>query len=361
MRYLALRSLKQPWNNHRRSLIFTFQRYSTSSKAPAAPDTNDRPVRRVKRRLSTLDPVKLTPHDWVDLGGQKTISVRWGNNTQSLPLHYQYNLGCAIPWPSFAKGFLYFHRPALSSTMTKAHPASGSLRLRFAESPSDLTHAFSDQGKDVTVDAGGGTPWSISFLTLLRMSYYAPVRPQLYSDGFVTSKSAAEIDRLLEGFAIKRENHGGDGSDSSIPWRRLNASLGKRMRVLEDVTQPWTLDLDIHGVLFLVLAEDKIYSVFLRDVTMTEPGRRRAAGRQGVALVRFELDGRKRLVLRLLRYIVPPDLGITAQNLGQTEGQLVQQYLRHCSGQWLPPKTWSADPASMLSPASYAVLAKMYS
>ncbi|KAH6897858.1 hypothetical protein BKA70DRAFT_1314963 [Coprinopsis sp. MPI-PUGE-AT-0042] len=358
MRYMLTRSLKQPWNNHRGLLVFTFQPYSTSSKAPVAPETHDHCLWRVKRRLSTLDPAKLMPDDWVDLGGQKTISVWWGATTQSPRLHYHFNLGRPMAWPTFAKGFLYFHRHAPSSTR-EAHPASGSLRLRLAESPSDLTHAFSEEGKDVSVDASGYTPWSISFLTLWQMPYYTPIRPQLYSDGFVTSKSAAEINRLLKSSEIMRMNHVGGGIDSST-MRRRPSSFGKATRVLENVTQPWTLDLDIREVSFLVLAEDTIYSVYLRDVTMTVPGRRKAGGEQGVALVRFELDDQKRLVLRFLRYILPPDSDITAQNLGQTEGQLLQQYLRHCSGQWLPPKTWSADPASMLSPASCAALAKIY-
>ncbi|KAH6897859.1 hypothetical protein BKA70DRAFT_1314964 [Coprinopsis sp. MPI-PUGE-AT-0042] len=360
MRYLLIRNFKQPWNNHRGPLTFASQRYSTSAEPPAASETPKPPRRRVFRSLSTLDPAKLTPHDWVDLGGNQSCTVQWGGTTQKVALHYEAVNRRFVAWPSFAKGFLYFHR-APSLTTKVPHLAAGSLRLRLAESPADLALAFSNEGKDLMNGPGRYTPWSIPTLILQQAPYYAPVWRQALSDGFVTPETAAEIDTLLVGFTRKKTGDGGrDGDDPSSELDQLKPRFRSNMRIIEDVTQPWTLDLDLFEATVVVLAEDRIYMVKFRDVTMRAFGRRKARGKQGVALVQFELDNRKRLVLRLLRYVVPPDCHITAQNLDQTEGQFVRQYLRRNAAQWLPPRIWSADPASMLSPASCAALAKMY-
>ncbi|KAH6897861.1 hypothetical protein BKA70DRAFT_1314968, partial [Coprinopsis sp. MPI-PUGE-AT-0042] len=349
MRQVLLRGLKRPRTYSRdtlgtrisfpRLLGYACQRYTASL---------------AKRPLSTLDPAKLTPNDWLDVRGLKSFSVRWGETKQSVLL--QYDTRNVRAWPSSAMGFLYFHRPP---SPTMLHPAAGSLRLRLAESPSDLHHAFSDGGKDLLAGAGGYTPWSIPLLTLWRSPHWAPVCHQLYPDGFITSESASEIDKLIERSMQKKGDD--DGDDPFRKLGHLRSRLMSPARVIEDVTQPWTLELDLYGASLVILAEDRIYSVRLIGITMSQIARNKTKGRQGVALVQFELDERERLVLRLLKYIVPPDFDIVHRNLDQTEGQLIRQYKRHnWQAGWLLPQVWSADPLSVLSPASYAALAKIY-
>ncbi|KAH6897856.1 hypothetical protein BKA70DRAFT_1314955 [Coprinopsis sp. MPI-PUGE-AT-0042] len=368
MRYLLARGLNQPWNNSRVPFRYTCRRYSTSPNPSVASDTFKAPRRRIKRSLSTLDPTKLTPDDWVDFRGIQAPSIRWEGTRESVPLHPGTGSSRLVAWPPSARGFLYFHRPPSSCSANKVHPAAGSLRFRCAESPGDLSRAFGREGKDVLVgEERWDLPWSIPLLSLRQIPWYAPVWQRLYSDGFVTSETSAEISRLLKNGSQEEEEEGDntkrdDDSGSNVKCQYRRTRFGKATRVLEDVTQPWTFDLDVHAFSFVILAEDKIYSVRLRDVTMTERGRINAGGKQGVALVRFELDHEKRLVLRLLRYIVPPDFDIAAANFDQVEGQLVRQFLRykHPRAGWSRPRPWSVDPASVLSPASYAALTRMY-
>jgi hypothetical protein len=85
--------------------------------------------------------------------------------------------------------------------------------------------------------------------------------------------------------------------------------------------------------------------------------------RAGVALVRFELDKKRQLVLRVLKYIVPPDPDLVAADFGQVEGELVMRYVRARGADkfaWLKTTTWFGDPERYLSPASIAALEKLY-
>jgi hypothetical protein len=179
--------------------------------------------------------------------------------------------GRLVPWPSSARGFLYFHR----SSSPDNHPAAGSLRFRCVESPQGLPHAF-DGGMnpnpgpplgarafDLTVDAGGyQVPWAVPLVALRRVPRYSPIWQQLQNDSLVTPQQCNEIDRFLE-----------DGPQG-------NRVFGGR-RVLDDIKAPWILNLDFQQASLMVLAEDKIYTLRLRELTSTMKGRKSINGKQG--------------------------------------------------------------------------------
>jgi hypothetical protein len=203
--------------------------------------------------MGTLDPKRLTPGDWLDLRGRKWPSFGWQDPQLSVVIGYR-----STHWPSHATGFLYFHRPPSAS-----HPAAGSLRFRLSKSPDDLERAFGPEGEDLRdgIAEWSAMPWSIPLLTL-HLQRYAPVLRQLLADGFVTPKGSEALDGMLVGI---RE---------STKTLRLS-------RVLDEVTEPWVLDLDAFKFRLVALAEDGVHYVNMRDLTMTEGGRRKVEGKQG--------------------------------------------------------------------------------
>ncbi|KAH6897829.1 hypothetical protein BKA70DRAFT_1437764 [Coprinopsis sp. MPI-PUGE-AT-0042] len=301
------------------------------------------------RKVSTLDPLKLTLDDRVDIRGLGAPNLRFAETTKGCTLMYdrrrERDRLHYIPWPSSARGFFYFHRP---STPT-VHPAAGSLRFRSVESSSHFRSAFDASappslGFDIPLDRGGYVvPWSIPLLTLSQTSHYSAIWWRLEADGLVTRRLLEDIKTLLRGYKM---------------------SFRKGLRVLEDVTQPWILNLDHDGIRFMVLAKDKIHPLPMRNLSMTQMGRRYVNGKQGVAWVRFELDERRKLVLRVLKYLIPPSSAMLDANLGQQGGELLLQHQRasglNLPGSWLPPKPWSIDPQQLLSPASIAALTRKY-
>ncbi|KAH6897874.1 hypothetical protein BKA70DRAFT_744577 [Coprinopsis sp. MPI-PUGE-AT-0042] len=302
---------------------------------------------RVVRRISTLDPSKLIPDDWVDFRGYQAPTVRFAQTGRAAVLNYAHPMN-QNPWPSSARGFLYFHRP---HTTGGNHPAAGCLRLRSVDSPDGLDGAFDTSTcatnvgtKDVLIDRGGCTvPWSLPLLRLRMAPSYSAILAQLQLDGLVAPESLAKLDEL------------------ALDWKRV---LIIETQVLDDITQPWILNLDHQSSRLIVLAEDKIYTTQTRNVTMSEEARTYAAFKQGVASVRFELlPWQERIVLRLLKYLVPPDPRIVSQNLGQTEGELIWHYSlkQGANAHWLPRRTWSVDPSSLFSRASISALADKYS
>ncbi|KAH6897865.1 hypothetical protein BKA70DRAFT_744528 [Coprinopsis sp. MPI-PUGE-AT-0042] len=322
-----------------------YRKVHTSSKKVSA-----------NRRITSLDPLKITPGDWTDIRNLTRPSFRFGNRLDHRPiLEYacfrQRGERLHVPWPeSSARGFFYFRRPSTST----AHPAGGSLRFRSVESPEDVRRAFdfssgfdssapTSRGFDIPLDAGGYTvPWSIPLMTLLRVASYSPIKTLLEDEGLISPQLSEDVNHLLQGY---------------------KGTFPKNSRVLDDITQPWILNLDLPEVRYTVLAEDKIHYVELELLTTPQTARMYVSKTQGVAMVRFELDDKQTLVLRILKFLVCPDPEVIAANLGQTEGKLLHQHLRvrFRNTGWEPPRIWSADPHRYLSPASVAALAEKYS
>ncbi|KAH6897878.1 hypothetical protein BKA70DRAFT_1569697 [Coprinopsis sp. MPI-PUGE-AT-0042] len=308
----------------------------------------------VTRKVSTLDPSKLTPDDWLDLRGVQNARIHFVQTSEFAPLSYagtrqrlQASPHQRYPWPSSACGFLYFHSPRTSVGAPLTELAA-SLRFRTAASPDDLARAFNGGTSavdaahmDVSIDRGGyAVPWSIPLLSLRATPTSSAIWNQLKHDNLVTGETLEKVDKL------------------ALQWNR-NA---RKTQVLYDVAQCWTLNLGQRQNRLIVIAGEKIYTVELFQVTMSHHARPYVEGKQGIASVRFELDNGGRLVLRTLRYLVPPDPSIVADGIGQTEGKLLHRYQRAWGlDRWSPGQPWSADPSSLLSPVSIDALAQRYS
>ncbi|KAH6897863.1 hypothetical protein BKA70DRAFT_1231213 [Coprinopsis sp. MPI-PUGE-AT-0042] len=106
-----------------------------------------------------------------------------------------------------------------------------------------------------------------------------------------------------------------DGIDTLL--QDCQGMFRKDLWVLEDIAHPWILNLDLHVAKFVALAKDRIYRARLRCLAMAEIARKYANDEQGVALVRFELDDKQQLVLRVVKYPVPPGPTIMTEKLGK--------------------------------------------
>jgi hypothetical protein len=101
----------------------------------------------VKRAFSTLDPSRLTPHDFVDLSGRKQRSF---GQTQIL---YKGSPRTRVPFPAGTQGFFYY-------IPGPAHaPIAGELRFRVTTGPD--VGSF-ERGRDLlSADEDGRRPWTI--------------------------------------------------------------------------------------------------------------------------------------------------------------------------------------------------------
>lgn len=77
-------------------------------------------------------------------------------------------------------------------------------------------------------------------------------------------------------------------------------------------------------------------------------------------MVRFELDDQRNVVLRMLRYLIPPSHEVQDAGLGQVEGKLLMSHRRLVGFSGWKPPTPVIIPRRYLSPASIAALSKKY-
>lgn len=156
-------------------------------------------------------------------------------------------------------------------------------------------------------------PWSIPLLFIHRMPSFAPIWNQLCSDGFVSSKTSAEINRLLANSVNKKKKRKlvedtqqqqqqqdlkvdaekeepgvrveGEEAERPTAAKKRGAMLGvgRKTQLLEDPTQPFTLDFDLQEPILTLLAEDEISTLYIRHVTMTPEAKARVKsyGKQG--------------------------------------------------------------------------------
>ncbi|KAH6897862.1 hypothetical protein BKA70DRAFT_1527779 [Coprinopsis sp. MPI-PUGE-AT-0042] len=284
-------------------------------------------VHEVQRVISTLDPRKLTPADHITLAGLQRPAVHFGNNPSVARALLDYGCigtGVREEWPESASGFLYFTRPSSPNV----HPAAGSIRFRVT--PSKDPSSF-EKGYDIT---RGYSPWHIQLLFLQHGLSQRPIYDYLKHEGLVTAR------------------------DEEVTQQLLKCKVRRQTRVLDDICQPFVFELDIVCQKMVILAQDAIYAIRLRDVTVPYKTRRKAhSTSQGTGLVQFELNAEHQLVLRLLKYLSPASARST--ELAQQEGELVMRYLPAAKGM-LDSSVWAVDPYSMLSPSSVDVLARKY-
>lgn len=131
--------------------------------------------------MATLDPLKLSSSDYIDLSGlaQPTVNT---NPTCTLAFY-----GVGVPFPADTRGFLYYHPPPPGVNLL-----AGEIRFRLVE---DGDPASFDRGSDLMSPTG--LPWSIHFLSLnCRNARYKGLRDVIALDGLATPKLIENCDSI---------------------------------------------------------------------------------------------------------------------------------------------------------------------
>jgi hypothetical protein len=141
-----------------------------------------------KRDIGTLDPVRLTSADFLDLGG-KTMYSRQGLN-----LGFLRRDRSAVPFPSDAQGFLYY------IPGPEHAPVAGEVRFRATPDPNPASFA---DGRDLLLPDRPG-PWNVPLINMLPHAkcykYLLDLlvnKDQVVSSELVASSRAHKIPNLL--------------------------------------------------------------------------------------------------------------------------------------------------------------------
>ena len=147
-------------------------------------------------RLNHRDLYTLNPHDfirkgqeWLDLStiSHPTIRIFSPNQDTFRPVQLPYAMksgeNTRDPWPSNAKGFLYYFCPS------GAPPIASEVRLRLT--PVNDPKAF-EQGEDLHLS--NGQPWRRPIYSIATNSVLGPLYDKLRQEGLVSSK----LDKALK-------------------------------------------------------------------------------------------------------------------------------------------------------------------
>ncbi|KAM5537477.1 hypothetical protein V8D89_008804 [Ganoderma adspersum] len=134
-----------------------------------------------RRRISTLDPTKLTPDDYVDLSCRYSVHV----TLSAHDYNPAYNASASISptgWPDRTfppdiRGFLYYRAPW-------GPPLAGELRFRVTPTPDPASFAT---GSDLV--APNGVPWNIPLYNIPFMTCHHGLQAQLLRDGLVPQRA----------------------------------------------------------------------------------------------------------------------------------------------------------------------------
>src|SRR4051812_26499937 len=128
--------------------------------------------------ISTLDPERLLPSDYMDLSGHF-------NRTPLRKTELSYS-GSPIPFPPNTRGFFYYHRdPALP-------PIAGQLRFRLTPKRDPASFA---EGTDLL--RTDFRPWGRSLLIMAAQRGYALILARLLEDGLIDSELLGKCETLL--------------------------------------------------------------------------------------------------------------------------------------------------------------------
>ncbi|KAF9063883.1 hypothetical protein BDP27DRAFT_1426437 [Rhodocollybia butyracea] len=142
--------------------------------------------------ISTLDPARLVPSDFIDLKQQLHFAVRYRNMSIMLaaykrtmkPKTYVYPLA----FPAGSHGYLYLHRPPAD-----VHPCAATLRFRICDKLFPPQEGFSS-GKDLLLPTGA--PWEMDLLHLFTSKLVTNFREALLLDNLVSEEVLTQLDLL---------------------------------------------------------------------------------------------------------------------------------------------------------------------
>ncbi|KAH6906884.1 hypothetical protein BKA70DRAFT_1563313 [Coprinopsis sp. MPI-PUGE-AT-0042] len=285
-----------------------------------------RGIKHWRQAISTLDPRHLTPYDHIDISDETTQSVRFETafGEPAMPTKFRYvasesNYRIFKPFPPKTKGFLYLHRPNHAS-----HPAAGSLRFRVVQARDPKGF---ESGEDLLLPVEHGLqPWSIPLLRLRIHPEYRPFYDHLLYSNVVSPEQDEAIQRMLPPAPF----HPSPKAIVMEPMDRFCYDFGK----------------EFPNIVFL--GGERIYQHRFRFVPKSRYSTFEEDPYSGIGILRIELiqakSGLPRLVLRLLKWAVPPKaLSDTRSNkMGmfmQREGELVKKI-----GPNNKEEVWSTNP-----------------
>ncbi|KAG6895949.1 hypothetical protein C0992_011338, partial [Termitomyces sp. T32_za158] len=223
------------------------------------------------RSFGTLNSRRLNASDFMDVSNLRLLHLYKRDDPQTpSTIYYGSENGAPIAFPTNAQGFLYLHhKPGLS-------PLSAQIRFRIT--PSDDPTQF-EKGTDLV--ARDGQPWNIDALQLTNNNF-APLRDQLYQDGYV------EIVKAL----------------STLPKDIRHAK-----RIISYLEQPFLLDMSHRNSFFAFTLPNKV--VFRRFFYISYDPAKKIHPYTGRLVVRFERSTLPEhsegnfIVLRVLKILDP--------------------------------------------------------
>ncbi|KAF7311971.1 hypothetical protein MIND_00208800 [Mycena indigotica] len=136
-----------------------------------------------KHSLSSLKVDSLKSSDFVDLSNGSKLSLHFSRDLPPLSLMYD---TAFTPFPSNARGFLYYHVPPPSS------PLAGAIRLRI-----DSDGAA---GNDLLLP--NGLPWQVGLPTLVKHEHGRGALALLLSEGLVDAETVENCRAVFSGRSL---------------------------------------------------------------------------------------------------------------------------------------------------------------
>ncbi|KAF9063898.1 hypothetical protein BDP27DRAFT_1426450 [Rhodocollybia butyracea] len=146
--------------------------------------------------ISTLDPARLVPTDFIDLKQQFHFAVRYRNicvisGAYKRIIVKEKNYGHVLTFPAGSHGYFYLHHPPAD-----AHPCAATLRFRICDKLLPPQEGFSS-GKDLLLPKGA--PWEMNLLHLFTSAFVTNFREALLLDNMVSEEALSQLDGLLAG------------------------------------------------------------------------------------------------------------------------------------------------------------------
>ncbi|KAF9063887.1 hypothetical protein BDP27DRAFT_1334419 [Rhodocollybia butyracea] len=153
--------------------------------------------------ISTLDPARLIPSDFIDLKQQFHFAVRYRNISVMFATYKRIvstiakgtKYGCPLNFPAGTHGYFYLHHPP-----TDAHPCAATLRFRICDKHLPPQKAFSS-GKDLLLPKGA--PWEMDLLHLFTSAYVTNFREALLLDNMISEEALSQLNGLVAAHRIR--------------------------------------------------------------------------------------------------------------------------------------------------------------
>ncbi|KAJ7877501.1 hypothetical protein B0H13DRAFT_1893179 [Mycena leptocephala] len=263
--------------------------------------------------ISTLNPARINPADYLDLSHLRSLSIRFPESPSQKPgsINYQWqNPGTKserIPFPSRSTGFMYYHRDR------RAAPLEGSIRFRVV---SDNAPSSFRDGRDLLLPSG--SPWQISLVQIASLQAYSPICDQLLHENLATPAQLSQCRSLF-----------GD--------RRIDPAL-----TLFRLTQEFPFKFSMGGLCLMAVGEE-LHQVRFSNLFKANIGGKIHIPWTGSYLARFEgstspSSGHRVVRLRITKIVTAVSSSCDAKEADN------RHIMRPEEGQFLTVSVWGRAP-----------------